>query len=354
MRPAHRLSRADARRIAVRAQLLTAERPTDLLDTVRRLTMLQLDPVSAVAPSADLVLWSRLGSSYHPQDLRDAVDEQRLIEVDARLRPAEDLVLHRAEMGEWPGRGELKDWQLLRVDWLETNEGCRQDILDRLRADGPLPARELPDTCVRPWTSTGWTHHRNVQKLLDLLVARGEVAVAGRRGRDRLWDLASRIYPDEPPVPLDEALRIRGRRRLQSLGIARPHVAEGGEPAVVDGVPGEWRVDPEQLGGHFDGRTALLSPFDRLVYDRKRLADLFEFDFYLEMYKPAGKRRWGYYALPILQGDHLVGSWTRRPTARRASSRSTPSTRTCSSPGAWPPTWSGRSVTSLSGWASSR
>jgi uncharacterized protein YcaQ len=87
-------------------------------------------------------------------------------------------------------------------------------------------------------------------------------------------------------------------------------VGDAGEPAVVEGVRGTWRVDPDQmsrLGRPFAGRTALLSPFDRLVYDRKRTVELFEFDYQLEMYKPAAKRRWGYYALPILAGDRLVG-----------------------------------------------
>jgi uncharacterized protein YcaQ len=317
---AHRLSRRDARRIAVRAQLLTAERTTDVLDTIRRLSMLQLDPVSAVAPSADLVLWSRLGSSYDVAALRDLVDEQRIVELDGRLRPAEDLVLYRAEMAQWPGTGELCGWQDQRREWVEANNGCRLDILARLRADGPLTSRDLPDTCVLPWASSGWTNHKNVTKLLDLLVARGEVAVAGRQGRDRLWDLAERVYPDEPVVPLEDALRLRNERRLQSLGIARPvaaqapgepwDVGQAGVPAVVDGVPGEWRVDPARLDAltePYRGRAALLSSFDRLIHDRVRTAELFEFEYYLEMYKPAAKRRWGYYALPILYGDRLVG-----------------------------------------------
>ena len=318
----HQLSRADARRIAVRAQLLTRERPTDLVGTVRRLSLLQLDPTSAVAPSADLVLWSRLGSAYSTRDLRDAVDRRLLIELDATLRPAEDLALYRAEMAEWPGTGKLRDWQEYRRDWVAANDACRRDILDRLAAAGPLPSRELPDTCVRPWVSTGWTHDKNVIMLLEFLAQRGEVAVAGRSGRERLWNLASRIYPDDPVVPTEEARRRRDERRLSALGIARSRgakspiepvdVGEAGEPAVVEGVRGEWRVDPAQLGQPFAGRAAVLSPFDRLLHDRTRMNEVFEFDYYLEMYKPAAARRWGYYALPILYGDRLVGTLDAR------------------------------------------
>lgn len=84
-------------------------------------------------------------------------------------------------------------------------------------------------------------------------------------------------------------------------------VGEAGEPTVVEGVKGEWRVDPSQLGQPFSGRAALLSPFDRLIHDRKRSVELFGFDYQLEMYKPVTKRRWGYFALPILHGDQLVG-----------------------------------------------
>jgi uncharacterized protein len=314
----HQLSRADARRIAVRAQLLTKQRPTGLLETVRRLSLLQLEPTSAVAPSADLVLWSRLGSAYSPQDLRDAVDEQRLIELRGLLLPAEDLAVYRAEMTEWPGAsGGRREWQDEQLEWVEINNACRSDILELLRSDGPLTTRDLPDTCVLPWASSGWNANRNVRMMLEMLVARGEVAAAGYDGRDRLWDLASRIYPDDPVPSAEETRRLRGERPLGALGIARSRgtvfpveplgVGEAGEEAVVAGTRGRWRVDLEQLGQPFAGRAALLSPFDRLISDRKRMLEIFDFDYTLEMYKPVSNRRWGYYALPILYGDRLVG-----------------------------------------------
>jgi uncharacterized protein len=313
----HQLSRSDARRIAVKAQLLDAERPAGLLELVRHLSLLQLDPIATVAPSADLVVWSRLGSSYSSAELRGAIANRTLLELQAMIRPAEDLALYRADMADWPGRGKLRGWQAERRDWVEANDACRRDILARLEATGPLLMRELPDTCAKPWGSTGWTNNRNVEKLLDFMVARGEVAVAGRQGAERLWDLAGRVYPDDPVVPAEEARRTRDERRLRALGIARARrpetpvepsdVSQAGEPAVVDGVKGQWRVDPSLLGRAFSGRTALLSPFDRLVHDRKRAVELFDFDYQLEMYKPAAKRRWGYYALPVLHRDRLVG-----------------------------------------------
>ena len=323
----HQLSVTDARRISLRAQLLTEERPGDLIETVRQLSLLQVEPTAAVAPSAELVLWSRLGSDFAGRDLWDAVDEQRLIEIDQSLRVADDVAMLRAEMDHRRESEDLPGWQTAANSWVEANDECRRDILERLRGDGPLPSSELPDTCVVPWRSSGWNDHRNLRMMLDVLVHRGEVAAAGGTGRDRLWDLAERIYPDDPVPPLVEARRLRDERRLRSLGIARAkctklpfepvHVGDAGEPAEVDGVRGQWRVDPEQLAQPFAGRAALLSPFDRLLADRKRLGELFEFDYVLEMYKPVAVRRWGYYALPILYDDRLVGKLDAQ-TDRRA------------------------------------
>jgi uncharacterized protein YcaQ len=312
----HELSRAEARRIAVRAQLLDRPRPAGLLEVVRQLTALQNDATATVAPNADLVAWSRLGSAYSPVELSDAIQGRALIELQGMIRPAEDIALYRAEMALWPRAAEAS-WRKARGEWVAANDACRRDILARLERDGPLTWRDLPDTCVVPWTSSGWNNDRNVAMMLEFMVARGEIAADGRRGRDRLWDLAERVYPDDPVVPVDEARRLRNELRLRSLGLARAKtqelplepgdVGDAGETAVVEGVKGEWRVDPAQLGRPFSGRAALLSPLDRLVYDRKRMAELFEFDYQLEMYKPKAKRRWGYFALPILYGDRLVG-----------------------------------------------
>ncbi len=314
--------------MAVLAQLLTAERPTGLVATVHHLTLLQVDPTAAVAPNADLVAWSRLGSAYRPADLVQAVEHDRsLFEFDALVRPIDDLPLFRAEMAAWPTWPRAKEW-------LEQNAAFRRDILNRFEASPePLMSRDLEDTSVVPWQSTGWSHNRNVGRMLECLAMQGEIAIAGRRGRERLFTLAGRIHPsfDAPPVlSLEQATAERDVRRLAALGIARAKstkmplepvdVGAAGEPAEVEGVPGEWRVDAAALDAvrsGFTGRTALLSPFDRLVYDRLRAQQLFDFEYTLEMYKPEAKRRWGYFALPILHGDRLVGKLDARADRKR-------------------------------------
>ena len=308
----HRLTKAQARRIAVRSQLLDAPRPTDLLTVVEQLTLLQIDPTAAIAPSADLVAWSRLGSAYEPAHLRQALEQDRtLFEHNALVRPMSDLGLYLAGAADWPSYERTRAW-------IRDNESFRRDILDLLGSSGPMTSRDIPDTCVVPWASTGWTNNRSVTQMLEFLMMRGEVAISGRVGRQRLWDLAERVYPADVVVPsVDEAQRMKNERRLAALGIARQRttavpvepadVGEAGEPAVVEGTKGEWRVDPAALDQDFEGRTALLSPFDRLVHDRRRAQELFDFEYTLEMYKPAAKRRWGYFAVPVLHHDRLIG-----------------------------------------------
>jgi uncharacterized protein YcaQ len=300
----HRLDREQARRIAVRAQLLDADRPRDLLAVVHRLTFLQLDPTAAVAPSADLVAYTRLGAAYRPEHLQQAIERDRaLFEHRAMIRPMPDLRLYLAEMTGFSGDTGRHS------AWLRDNAKFRAYVLGLLRERGPVLSREVEDRADVPWPSTGWTNNRNVTQMLELLAARGEIAIAGRVGRQRTWDLAERVFPAGiVPLPVAEAKAARDERRLGSLGIARSAmVGQAGEPAEVEGTSGVWRVDPDRLGEPFVGRTALLSPFDRLIHDRKRALELFDFEYVLEMYVPKAKRRWGYFALPVLHGDRLIG-----------------------------------------------
>ncbi|TNM42701.1 winged helix-turn-helix domain-containing protein [Nocardioides albidus] len=309
-----RLDREQARRIAVRAQLLDAQRPLSLVSVVDQLTLVQIDPTTAIVRSADLVAWSRLGDAYDPSDLVFALETERsLTEHVTFIRTMDDIGIHLAVADEWIHPSTTA--------WVAANPGYRERLLAHLRDEGPLTPSALPNDPEVPYASTGWNDDKNTQRMLEVLCLRGEVAVAGRQGRSRRWDLAERVYPEDlyRPGP-DEARRLRDERRLASLGIARAKpmrspgepsaIGELGETVEVDGVPGTWQVDPDALAASaesFEGRCAFLSPFDRLVYDRDRALDLFGFEYVLEMYKPAAQRRWGYFALPIVYGDRLVG-----------------------------------------------
>ena len=187
---AHELTKQQARRVAVRAQMLDSSRPTDLIEVVWQLTMLQVDPTAAIAPSADLVAWSRLGSSYDPADLTRALEQDRkLFELDAMVRHMDDLGLYLAGATDFP------DYERSRA-WFRDNDSFRKDILKLLEKSGPLVSREIPDTCTVPWASSGWTNNRNVTQMLEFMMMRGEIAISARVGRERVWDLAERVYLD--------------------------------------------------------------------------------------------------------------------------------------------------------------
>jgi uncharacterized protein len=167
-----RLDRDEARQLAVRAQLLHATRPTDLVDMVDPLTLLQIDPTAAIAPNADLVAWSRLGASYQPAQLTRALEQDRtLFELRAFVRPTTAVALHVPEETHYTSQPKAQAW-------VEANDGFRRDILARLRDAGPLLSRDVPDTSQVPWGSTGWTNNRNVTQMLELLSVRGDVAIA--------------------------------------------------------------------------------------------------------------------------------------------------------------------------------
>ncbi|HEU5265020.1 MAG TPA: crosslink repair DNA glycosylase YcaQ family protein [Gaiellaceae bacterium] len=284
------VSRDEARRIAVRAQLLDGS-ARGVLDTIRRLGFLQLDPISTVAPAQQLVLWSRLGR-YDTTELdRLLWEEKKLFEWNAFVRPIEDLPLVRAWMRR--RRTGKYAWERRGMEFLRKNAGYKRYVLRELERRGPLLSRELDDHSVRTWKSHGWHGSRNTSVMLDLLHLRGVVAIVGRRDGQRLWDLAERWYPKTETVALRDAERQLAEKRFRALGVRL--TAKG------------WEAHPDAPAGPVPDRVTFLSPFDRLIHDRDRAAALFDFHYRLEMYVPKAKREYGYYVLPILVGDRLVG-----------------------------------------------
>ena len=283
------VSRAEARRIAIRAQLLDGS-ATGVSDTVRRLGFLQIDPISTVAPPQQLVLWSRLGA-YDVAELdRLLWDEKRLFEWNAYIRPMEDLPLIRARMRRRMGKYV---WERRSTEFLQKNARYRRYVLGELERRGPLLSRELDDHSVRTWKSQGWYGTRNTSVMLDILHGRGLVAIVGRRDGQRLWDLAERWYPETEKIPLRDAERILAERRFRAQGVRL--------------TPKGWEAHPDATDCPVPDRATLLSPFDRLIHDRDRAEALFDFRYRLEMYVPKAKREYGYYVLPLLVGDELVG-----------------------------------------------
>jgi uncharacterized protein YcaQ len=330
---------AAARRLALSAQRLAGPLPRArpdrdaIADVCRALRCLQLDPTNVVARSHLLVLYSRLGP-FDPALLdRLAYEERALFEYwahEASLVLTEDLALHAWEMRRHPRYPRV-------VAWWEQNARFRAHILERLRADGPLRAREIDDLAVEPWASTGWTNARSVARMLDLMWVCGQVGISAREGGQRLWDLMERCLPPDaraPDPPADgELTRRAALLAIGALGVARtPHIrahftrgrypelpaalaalrAEGLiEPVAVEGLGDDWWVRAEDAkalaDGDWGGRTVFLSPFDNLLCDRARTEQLFGFSHRLEIYVPKPKRRWGYFVLPILHGDRLIG-----------------------------------------------
>jgi uncharacterized protein YcaQ len=305
------LSRDEARAIAVRAAMLGDERPAGFLDMVRRLAALRIEQTATVAPAADHISWSRLGDGYVPGLLDRAVTDGKLFEYMWAVRPMADLPMFLPRMRASSAYADVREW-------LEVNAPFRRGVLAKLADLGPLTSADIADESIVPWPSSGWTNNRNVPKMLDLMHQHGELAVVGHEGRYRVFERASEVFPDVDALDADVAMRRRNERRLAALGILRARaagtreeqadMAQTGEAAVVAGVPGEWRADPAALASTVPTtRTVILSPFDRLVFERDRVTDLFEFEYALEMYKPVAKRRWGYFALPVLHHDRLIG-----------------------------------------------
>jgi len=280
------VSLEEARRIAVRAQGLDGS-ATGVLETVRRLGYLQIDPISVVAPPQQLVLWSRLGASFDAAELDRLLWEERaLVEWRAFIYPSEDLPLLRARMRHALNRNAN--------EWLRENRSFRRYVLRELEQRGPLLSREIEDHAGLKREHHEWWGTRKMGLMLEILAARGEVAVVGRRGKQRVWDLAERWYPSsETKVTWPRAQALLEERRYRALGVRLEK--------------GRWIAHPDAADGPVGDRVTFLSPFDRLVHDRNRALALWDFFYRLEMYVSKAKREYGYYVLPILYGDRLVG-----------------------------------------------
>jgi uncharacterized protein YcaQ len=346
------LTLARARRLAVVGQLLSAPRPSTIEEVVRGLGEVQMDPTSAVARTEHLVLWSRLGKRFRVADLERMLwDERSLFEYRAHIVPTADFGIHREEMRRRRRETERTAGTIAVVgrpnvrhrytrDWLAANASFRRYVLRELRWRGPLRTRDIEDRAAEGWRTGGWNDDgKFTGMMLEILWGRGEVMIVGRDGQQRLWDLVERSLPVDEPRPsqrevarriMDGQLRAWGVARINQFGFAfdgrppgweralRELVREGiAIPATVGDLAGEWYVHADVVERSFRPRTTLLSPFDDLVSDRDHTQQLFGFRFRLEIYVPKAKREFGYFVLPILHGDRLIGRID--PTFDRAS-----------------------------------
>jgi uncharacterized protein YcaQ len=274
-----------------------------------------------------MVLFSRLGP-YDVSELEAALDRGELFEYWAHIVAASDYGIHREAMRRYP-RGERARPRYIR-EWLAANARFHRYVLRELRRRGPLLSRELEDRSDVQWRTGGWNDGKGLGRMLDILWFRGEIAIVGRRGNERVWDLASRRLPQDEPrwrtravahAVVERGLRRKGVARREQFGAMFDGVPPGADeafralvrdgvaaPVRIAGLDGEWWAHREVLERPTGvRRTVLLSPFDRLVYDRERTAELFGFRYRLEMYVPPARREYGYYVLPILRGTDLIG-----------------------------------------------
>ena len=311
-----------------------------IVETVRALGCVQIDAVRAVEATQLLVLWSRLGL-FDPAQLDHlCFTDVQLFEYwahAASILPVDEYPLHACRM-------HLRRTRVHETnDWMAANHRLQQHILTRLAADGPLPTDAFDDVAEVSWKSSGWTGERNVPMMLSRLWTQGDIMIAGRKGQRRYWHLTKAHLP--AAVPCKRLSEPAAAKRavviaLQALGVATPkqirqHYTRGFYPElekvltrlVKTGVvmevrirdhgtewPGPWYMlattgaQLERLrAGDWRPRTALLSPFDNLICDRDRTEQFFDFIFRIEIYVPKAKRQYGYYVLPILHGDELIG-----------------------------------------------
>ena len=353
--PVIRIAARDARRLAVATQRLAGPRPkptrAGILKLIRDIGYLQLDPTNVVARNPYQVLQSRLGA-YDPAVLDDLIRRHELFETPSLILPMSEYAVHGATMrayrlatdprgregpyrkGDNAGGGT---WAKYVRRWLTKNPQIRREALARLRRDGPLALTDFEDRAIVSWTSGGWNNARNVTMLLAILQRRGEIVVAGRRRGQKLYAVAAGHWPKERLHSGSALAREAARRALAILQVATlrqlvrqysygRHVTQAALDALeaageivrleIEGVPSrapyyapadvERRV--RDVNAKWEGRTTLLSPFDNLIIDRDRTHALFGFFYRMEIYVPPAKRVRGYWAMPVLHDDRIVGS----------------------------------------------
>jgi uncharacterized protein len=209
-----------------------------------------------------------------------------LFEWNAYIWPIETLPLLQARMRS-PQR------HLRARAWLKQNQSFRRYVLREVTARGPLLSREIAEHKGSRREPSSWFGNRQIALMLEVLHVIGEVAIVGRRTGQRVWDLAERWYPQPARVPLREAEHELDEQRFRARGVRL--------------VKGAWHAHPDADDSLVPDRVTFLSPFDQLIHDRARLEALFDFSYRLEMYVPREKREYGYYVLPVLAGDRIVG-----------------------------------------------
>ncbi len=331
------LDLATARRIAIRAALLDRQLPPteeSVVKVARHFGGIQIDPTRTVERTQHLVLWSRL-KNYDRALLERVLTKRKAFEYAAFVMTPDRLPELRSYASRYPDGGG--EWRQRARDFIDGNADFRKSIIDQLRANGPLPSRDLDDSKIKVgWESTGWTHEKNTTRMLEFMGVKLEIVVAGRSGQERLWDVPERVFPADAPTETLTEEQYEERRvmraidrfgvatfqeiRLRAYGLSvadakvlLARLVEEGRLVAVDlpflAKPAPAFALPSALesADSIGTRTTLLSPFDPLVYDRDRTARLFDFSYKLEMYKPKDQREFGHFVLPIVHDGALVG-----------------------------------------------
>jgi hypothetical protein len=332
-----KISTKTAKNLLLEAQgmLHVPDRPavkSDVLQAIRRMGALQIDTISVVARSPYLVLWSRLGD-YQPAWLEELQAEGALFEYwshAACFLPSEDFPNYRRMMLDG-----LRGWHN-PYEWFEQHKELAEKIMERINTEGALQSTNFKSTNRQPG---GWWNWKEEKQALEHLSNAGILLVARRQKFQRVYDLWQRVRPDweDARTPLfEEVVSSLTLKTVQVLGVARANwaadyfrlpkkataemlerLAAAGKicPVEVEGWNSKAYVLPETFeriqsgaaGALLPDLTTLLSPFDPLVWDRARTKALFNFDYSIECYLPAAKRKYGYYTLPILCDGELVG-----------------------------------------------